>query len=452
MKELRGQGAVEPTAIGRDSVTGLMDRGTALEILSAKHAVGGVGAVVVVNLDRFHHLNHILGYAGADLVLAEVSRRLTSHLRVDDLLARIGPDEFLAILNGPIESTVAVDIAVRLLEAIAEQMRIGDEDLLLTACAGVALSSPAIDPDHLLRQSTTAVRRAKRNGGNRVSMSTAADDQQRSMRMQTERALRRALEYRQLEVYYQPEYSLWSREIIGTEALVRWNHPERGLLTAEAFIGVAEDAGIVNRLGSWVMAQALADAADWHAAGHAITIRINLSTRQLLDDAVVVDLRNAIATHGLDPTSICFEVTETHLMQELDRSLRTLQRLKSLGVGVALDDFGTGFSSMQYLKHLPVDVLKIDRSFVDGMESDPENRAIVRSIVDLGNQLGLDVVAEGIETHAQIEELLHMGCDRGQGFYLARPMPARSMTAALGRNARRVVDARPDDQVRSEAV
>jgi EAL domain-containing protein (putative c-di-GMP-specific phosphodiesterase class I) len=254
-------------------------------------------------------------------------------------------------------------------------------------------------------------------------------------RIDMEADLRRALENGQLEVYYQPEIMLTTGEIVGAEALVRWHHPTRGLLSAGEFIGLAEESGLVVDLGRWILGVATLQAAAWRREGHDIVVRVNLSARQLRP-AVVEEVEAALAASGLAATALCLEITETAIMDDVEESERVLLRFRSLGVQVAVDDFGTGFSSLAYLKRFPVDILKIDRTFIDGVGVDPDDTAIVQSVIGLAHTLRLDVVAEGIEDATQIDELIRLGCTRGQGFHLARPAPASEISALLATHPR----------------
>ena len=249
-------------------------------------------------------------------------------------------------------------------------------------------------------------------------------------RIRTETDLRRAIENGQFEVHYQPEFVLDSGQIVGAEALLRWHHPERGLLTAGAFIALVEETGLVVDVGRWVLGEATMQAARWVRDGHDIIIRVNLSARQLRS-AIVGEVQQALSAAALAPERLCLELTETAIMDDVQESARILQEFRDLGVQVAIDDFGTGFSSLAYLKRFPVDILKIDRTFVDGVGVDPDDTAIVRSVIGLARTLRLEVVAEGIEDQTQIAELVRLGCNRGQGFHLARPAPPAEIEMLL---------------------
>ncbi len=419
------------TSASRDPVTGLLDRQSILEALTPENGQGvRLGAALIVDINRFSSVNHQMGYSSGDTILRTVALRLQSRLRGTDQIARIGSDEFAIVLGGQVDVHVATEVAGRLLAAVAAPMRLGDDEVFMTANIGLAMPE-ATDkvPDDILRRAAAALSRTKAGGPNRYQVALPEDRAPSGERLKIEAALRRAFEHRELEVHYQPEFDLDTGKVVAAEALVRWQHPDHGLMSAWQFIGIAEDTGLVDRLGTWVLGEALDQAVSW--GPDAPTIRVNLSASQLSDDTVVIDLRNALAHHSIDPARVCLEVTESQLLHDLDESASMLQRLKNLGVRLAVDDFGTGFSSLTHLQRLPVDVLKIDKSFIDGIGSDAGDTAIVTSMIKLGASLGLEVVAEGIERQDQVDLLLTMGCTRGQGFYLAKPMPAEAFRSML---------------------
>lgn len=416
-----------PSSARRDPVTGLLDRQAILEVLitDRSNRTVGLGAALVVDINRFSDVNHEMGYESGDTILRTVALRMQSRLRASDHIARIGSDEFAVLLGGKVDVQVATEVATRMLDAVAAPMRLGEDEIFVTANAGVAL--PAAGDEQaadVLRRAGSALSRAKRAGPNRYSVATADTSARSGERLRFEAALRRAFEHRELELHYQPEFDLDTGQVVAAEALVRWQHPDNGLMDAAEFIDVVEDTGLVDRLGTWVLGEALRSAVDWPTTPVAPTLRVNLSAAQLADDTAVIDLRNALGSHDIAPERLCVEVTESQLLTDLDESIAALRRLKALGITVAVDDFGTGYSSLTHLRRLPIDVMKIDKSFVDGLGSDAGDTAIVSSMIELGASLGIEVVAEGIEEDRQVALLLQMGCRRGQGFYLARPMPA----------------------------
>jgi diguanylate cyclase (GGDEF)-like protein len=423
-----------PVTARRDPVTGLLDRQAILDALTPEDGRGvHVGATLIVDINRFSSVNHQMGFRSGDAILRTVALRLQSRLRGSDHIARIGNDEFVIVLGGRVDVHVATEVAGRLLSAVATPMRLGDDEVFITASIGISLPE-ATDTvaDDMLRRAAAALARAKAGGPNRYLLASPEDRAPTGERLKIEAALRRAFEHRQLEVHYQPEFELLTGRILAAEALVRWQHPDHGLMSASQFIDIAEDTGLVDRLGTWVLGEALGQAVKWGDGPDAPVLRVNLSASQLADDTIVIDLRNALADNPIDPARLCVEVTESQLLKDLDESVATLTRLKGLGISLAVDDFGTGFSSLTHLKRLPIDVLKIDKSFVDGIGVDAEDTAIVTSMIELGQSLGLDVVAEGIERQEQVELLLAMGCTRGQGFHLARPMPGADFHSMIG--------------------
>ncbi|MEO0493086.1 MAG: EAL domain-containing protein [Actinomycetota bacterium] len=413
-----------------DELTGLPNRRSFVADVSAELSVGQEFAVIILDLDRFKLVNDSLGHPAGDQLLITCADRIRLSLRPGDLVCRLGGDEFAILLRSPADVASASVVADRLLGLLSEPVRVGDEEVFPSASIGIAVPADGDGVDELMRHADAAMYQAKSQGRDRWvrfdrSMRDAVVE-----RIRTETDLRRAIENGQLEVHYQPEFMLDTGEIVGAEALVRWRHPERGLLAAGTFISLAEETGLVVDVGRWVLGQATMQVAAWVKAGHDIIVRVNLSARQLRT-AVVGEVKQALAAANLAPERLCLELTETAIMDDVQESARILQEFRDLGVLVAIDDFGTGFSSLAYLKRFPVDILKIDRTFVDGVGVDPDDTAIVRSIIGLARTLRLDVVAEGIEDPTQIAELVRLGCARGQGFHLARPVPPDDVAMLL---------------------
>ncbi len=320
-----------------------------------------------------------------------------------------------------------ITLAQRIQRVLKEPVVVDGNEVFTTVSIGIAVANSADDTAvGLLRDADAAMYLAKARGRDRYEIFDEELRLQATERLQTESHLRRAVEMGEIEVYYQPELSLDTGVMVGAEALARWHHPVAGLLEAGAFIELAEDSGLILDLGEWVLNEACRQAGEWHRErpDFPLTIRVNLSARQIAQPHLVDQVVAAMAAGGIKPSSLCLEITETALMSDPAAGLRVLQDLRSLGVELAIDDFGTGYSSLSYLKRFPVDVLKIDRSFVDGLGDDPEDTAIVTAIISLARALGLRVVAEGVETRRQLDELRRLGCDRGQGFMFARPRPA----------------------------
>ena len=414
-----------------DPLTGLANRALLLNQLSRTLAgrdrpIGSV-AVLFLDLDRFKVVNDSLGHTAGDQLLVATAARLLSVLRPTDLVARLGGDEFVVLLDRLDDIHEPVVLAQRIHDVLKGPVLVEGSEVFTTVSIGIAVTtSHDADADGMLRDADAAMYLAKARGRDRYEIFDEALRTQAIERLRTESYLRRALEMGEIEVYYQPELSLDTGMMVGAEALARWHHPVAGLLEAGAFIELAEDSGLILDLGAWVLAEACRQAGEWHRdrPDFRLTIRVNLSARQIAQSNLVDLVVSAMAAGGIEPPSLCLEITETALMADPVAGLKVLQDLRSLGVRLAIDDFGTGYSSLSYLKRFPVDVLKIDRSFVDGLGHDPDDTAIVTAIISLGRALGLRLVAEGVETPRQLAELRRLGCDRAQGYLFARPGPA----------------------------
>jgi EAL domain-containing protein (putative c-di-GMP-specific phosphodiesterase class I) len=353
-----------------------------------------------------------------------------------DLVARIAGGEFAVLIDRPIVDLAALGIADRLREQVALPVRIGGHDVSRTASVGVA-SGTALSKatDDLLAHAGAALRVAKTQGGNRVGV---FDEQLRTSveeRSDTELQLRDAIDHGGLILHYQPELDLRTGCLIATEALVRWNHPERGLLAAGAFITVAEETGLIVDLDRWVLTEACRQAAAWRQQYPQLrlTMRVNMSPAQFAAGSVVPLVENCLAENQLPGSLLCLEITEHAVMQDVDQAVQVLRDLKSIGVSFAIDDFGTGHSSMSQLKRLPVDALKVDQTFVAGLGIDGRDHAIVEATIRLAQSFGLDVVGEGVETVDMVHELLSLGCFRAQGYLLCRPKAADDLEPILRR-------------------
>jgi len=416
-----------------DELTGLPNRRSLVAEIVAELAQPDGCSVLVLDLDRFKVVNDSLGHSVGDQLLITCADRIRLSLRPGDSVCRLGGDEFAILLRAPADHHAAGVVAERLLTLLREPVAIGDDEVYPSASIGVAIPQPGDTVEDLLRHADTAMYQAKGQGRDRWDVFDGSMRQAVIDRIRTETDLRRAIDNGQLEVHYQPEFLLETGEIVGTEALVRWRHPERGLLAAGEFIGLAEETDLIVDLGRWVLTQATRQGARWRRDGHDVITRVNLSARQLRG-AVVAEVEEALAAAELPADRLCLELTETAIMHDVQESARILERFRDLGVQVAIDDFGTGFSSLAYLKRFPVDILKIDQTFVDGVGVDADDTAIVRSVIGLAHTLRLDVVAEGIEDAGQVGELVRLGCGRGQGFYLARPAPADEVSVLLDGN------------------
>jgi diguanylate cyclase (GGDEF)-like protein/PAS domain S-box-containing protein len=426
-----------------DTLTGLANRLLLLDRLEAalarSHRTDRAVAVLFIDLDNFKVVNDSLGHECGDRLLIDIARRLHQVLRESDTPARLGGDEFL-VLCDDIEHSEVLTIARRISAAIAEPYDVAGHTLHVTASVGIAVTSGRqrgsnrIQAEHLVRDADLAMYQAKRGGKNRYEVFDDALRARAVARMETEIELRTAIETGQLRVHYQPIVSLGTGRICGFEALVRWQHDERGLLTPADFLSVAEDSELIVPLGAYVLEQACLQLGRWHREVDAtLTMAVNLSLRQLYRSDFASVLSGALQRTGVPPELLHLEITETVLMDATSSTMRQISALEAHGVRLAIDDFGTGYSSLLYLKRLPVREVKIDRSFVDGVTTDVEDRAIVEAIIRLAGALDLRVVAEGVENAEQLRVLRDLGCEQAQGHYLAAASGAEDASALLHR-------------------
>ena len=427
-----------------DSLTGLPNRSLFVDRLGqALNRAGRRGARVAVlflDLDNFKYVNDSLGHEAGDELLVEVANRLRSLLRPEDTLARLGGDEFVVLLEDLGGEDEAVGVAERIERGLRVPFALDGHEFFVTASTGIAFGGDAGDrPDDLLRDSDTAMYRAKESGKDHHAVFSPEMKEHSSRRLGLEGDLRRALRRPEGEfrVHYQPKALVKTAEIVGVEALVRWEHPELGLVLPSDFIPLAEETGLIVPLGRWVLREACRQAKEWQEgrpAGSSLFMSVNLSARQFRDPDLAGQVEDVLEETGLDPGSLVLEITESTLMEDAPSTVAILERLKAFGVRVAIDDFGTGYSSLSYLKRFPVDVIKIDRSIVSGLERDPGNAAIVSATITLAHALDLEVVAEGVETEGEVAELHNLGCDLGQGYYWWKPRPAKETAALLETN------------------
>jgi diguanylate cyclase (GGDEF)-like protein len=381
-----------------------------------------------LDLDDFKAINDSLGHEVGDHLLAAVAERLRASVRVGDTAARFGGDEFAVLLEDIGGASSAHEAADRIMTSLHQPVMIGTHELWPAFSIGGSVSAPRDEtPERMLRHADLAMYQAKASGGTRYvifdqAMVTAATDL-----LTLEAELRQAVERDELRLDYQPIIDLVTGRIVEVEALLRWQHPRLGLVSPARFIPLAEETGLIVPIGRWVLERACRQAQAWRAdlpGAGALVMSINLSARQFRHQGLVADVAGVLRTTGLPPGALKLEITESVLMQRMDGAIATMHEIERLGVHLAIDDFGTGYSSLAYLKHFPVDTLKIDGSFVHGPARDHRDTAIIRSVIALARGLNLAVTAEGIETIEQLAELQGLGCDQGQGFFLARPAPA----------------------------
>ena len=377
-------------------------------------------ALLFVDLDHFKVVNDSLGHGAGDEVLVQAAERLRRALRPSDTIARFGGDEFVVLCEDAAGRKEAEEIAARIADALARPFRVGDQDVVLTASTGIVIANDThTDAGALLRDADTAMYRAKERGRANSQVFDNSMRMRAVQRLELETALRRAIETEQLRVLYQPQVRLSDGATVSYEALVRWAHPERGLIDPADFIPIAEESGLIIPLGDWVLRHVVANMS--RSAG-LLPVSVNVSPRQLADPDFVDNVHDAIRTGGIEPSALCLEVTESALFAEPDNALLRLGALRALGVRLAIDDFGIGFSSLWHLRQVPeVDLLKIDRAFISEIGRNRKDAAIVGAVIVLAGSLGMDVVAEGIETEEQADELRGMGADFGQGWYFGRP-------------------------------
>ncbi|MDQ1255689.1 MAG: hypothetical protein QG656_282 [Candidatus Hydrogenedentes bacterium] len=402
-------------------------------------------AVLFLDLDRFKVVNDGLGHLVGDELLREVSRKLVSCLRdqvkferENDTVARFGGDEFVILLNDIRDIADAIRVAERIQESFKTPLQVGPHEVFTSASIGIALSATGYDqPEEFLRNADTAMYRAKAQGKARHEVFDADMYTQALARMTIETDLRRSVDLNEFLVYYQPIVDLRNGTITAFEALVRWNHPERGIVSPVEFIPIAEETGLILPIGQWVLAEACRQVQQWHEqipTAASIIISVNLSTKQFQQKDLLGEIARVLEQTGLEPHCLKIEITESAIMDDVEQVNRTLIAMREMGIQLSIDDFGTGYSSLSYLHRFPMNVLKIDQSFVKDLHLTLENWQIVQTILLLARSLKMDVIAEGIETRQQYDQLKEFGCEYGQGYYMSRPLPAKEAEELLKRN------------------
>jgi diguanylate cyclase (GGDEF)-like protein/PAS domain S-box-containing protein len=426
--QLRHQ-AMHDALTGLPNRTFLLDR-AALLLAQARRSQMPM-AVLFLDLDNFKEVNDSLGHIIGDELLQSVATRLYTALREADIVGRIGGDEFVVLVGGSSLAEGTEIVADHLLNVIrSTPFYLGGRNVMVTASIGIAVGEKD-EPADLLRNADVALYQAKARGKNCAAVFLPEMQSAVNERLEMAIDLHGALRNQQFELHYQPVVELGDLELRGAEALLRWRHPHLGWVSPERFIPLAEETGLIDEIGRWVLNRACADAASWRRTNPYMTVSVNVSPVQLATDRFVEEVRQALETHQLDPDGLVLEITETVLMVDADATVSRLQQLKAIGVRLAIDDFGTGFSSLSYLRQFPVDVLKIDRSFMSTVTTSVQTAALVHTLIRLGGALGLDVVAEGIEHADQLQALQEAECQRAQGFFFAHAVPKESIDELL---------------------
>ncbi|MEQ1874959.1 MAG: EAL domain-containing protein [Ilumatobacteraceae bacterium] len=423
-----------------DSLTGLPNRLLLTDRLvhglaRAKRLDARLG-VIFLDLDQFKVVNDSLGHTSGDVLLSEAAKRIEGAIRPGDTVARFGGDEFVIVCDD-VTGVEAQLIARRVLRAFVRPWLIDEQEVHVTASLGIALSNDDSTPESLLRDSDIAMYRAKELGRGRIELFDETLSRKASRRLSMSSALHHALERDELSVHYQPVADLATSEMVGVEALLRWQCGSLGEVSPAEFIPIAEETGLIVPIGAWLLEESSRQTVEWQllqtklGLGSTLSLAVNLSVRQMLSPDITDRIARVLARSGMKSADLCLELTESVFMQDADYFGRTLNDLKALGVSLAIDDFGTGYSSLSYLRRFPVDAVKIDRAFVDGLETDSNDTALVQAIIAMARALGLSVTAEGVETEQQMNCLTELGVPRAQGFYLARPMPADGVTRLI---------------------
>ena len=420
-----------------DTLTGLPNRVLLSERIEAALAAARRGAppswVVAVDLDHFKHVNDSLGHDLGDRLLVKVARRIAAVLRSDDTVARTGGDEFVLLLEERPSAAQAADVVNQVLAAVAQPFEDRGQRFHIGCSAGIAACpGDGDDAVTLMRRAEIAMYQAKEAGRHTLHFYAAGMDERVAERRVLIEALREALALDQFELHYQPQVALASNRVVGMETLIRWRHPKNGMMRPDLFIGLAEETGLIVPIGAWALRTACRQAARWRDEGHGgLRVAVNLSSRQFRDAALPGLIAAILHESGLDPSSLELELTESLVMDDVEMAIGTMHALKAMGIQIAIDDFGTGYSSLAYLKRFPVDVLKIDQSFVRDIERDAGGAAMVAAIISLAHELGLRVIAEGVETQQELDFLRARRCDEVQGYLYSRPVPAAEFVRTL---------------------
>ncbi len=411
-----------------DALTGLPNRTLILDRVEQMLARGARSkaqvAVLFIDIDNFKAVNDSLGHSAGDQLLQAVAARLDGVVRGSDALGRLGGDEFVVVCEEVSLEAGPELVAERLLEALKPSFSLGADNgthFAVSASVGIAVGGRT-SAEELLREADIAMYQAKWDGKNRYAVFETGMQDTIQERAELEMDLRAALEREEFFLAYQPTFALSDMSTTGVEALIRWQHPTRGIVQPDDFIPLAEETGLITEIGKWVLDHACSQGAAWRKAGHALGIAVNVSARQLDSDQLIADIEEALSVSGLEPGALTIEITETTLMRNVEETARRLVAVKALGVRIAIDDFGTGYSSLAHLQRFPVDALKIDRSFIAGLSENKESETLIHTLVQLGKALSIETLAEGIEQQQQLSQLRDENCDSGQGFIYSRPL------------------------------
>lgn len=390
-------------------------------------------AVMFLGLDRFKRINNALGYPAGDELLKKIAHNLQHGMRESDSVFRYGSDEFVVLLHDQEPPPQVRSVAEKLLATVSQPHDVAGHDLRVTASLGISLyPEDGQDALSLIKKAEMAMRNSKEQAPGGYGFFTEDMTHRARERQHLESGIRQALERQELSLHYQPKIHLASGQVVGAEALIRWFSPQQGWISPAQFIPVAEDSGLINRISQWVVGEATRQSRAWQQAGLApIRLSVNLSASDFRQPQLLQQLQRALLDSALDPTLLELEITEGVLMQNVEATLATLQAIKALGVRLAVDDFGTGYSSLSYLRKFPVDVLKIDQSFIHGLSHEPKDAALVSAIIQLGRSLNLSIIAEGVETQEQLAFLKQQGCEEGQGYYFSKALLADSFARLL---------------------
>jgi diguanylate cyclase (GGDEF)-like protein len=420
-----------------DALTGLPNRvlviDRATQMLGRAQRIHAPTAALFIDLDSFQQINDRFGHSAGDELLQTIAARLQAVVRGGDTVGRLGGDEFVVLVE-PGSFEIAPElVAERILEVLCQPITLrtpSRSTVTITASMGVA-TAQGLSAEALMREAHVALYEAKTSGRDRYVLFHSAMQATLQGRLLLQADLREALARDELFLLYQPTIDLQSERVVGAEALIRWRHPVRGVIAPDTFIPLAEETGLIVAIGRWVLTEACKQAAVWHDESRSVQVSVNVSARQLDHKNLLEDVQSALTGSKLEPSTLTLEITETALMRDADSTTQQLMKLKALGMQIAIDDFGTGYSSLAYLSQFPVDVLKIDRTFVTGLCDSADSRALAHTLIALGKTLGLETLAEGIENPAQLEILKHEQCDLGQGYLFARPLTAEDIQSYL---------------------